>query len=261
MAVMRLLPSNAQIEGSIRYRETNLLELNSHDMLQILGKEIGMIPQNSAMVLNPVMTIGRQITESLVLHEGISSKTADEKAIYLLKRMDIPDPHYALSQYPHEFSGGMRERILIAIVLACEPTLIIADEPTAGLDILVRKQTIELLMEHSRDKTFLLITHDLGTAHELCSRIVVMYAGEIVESGNTREVLSMPMHPYTQGLLTSHPSAGLHPIPGMSPNPGSFPEGCRFYTRCSSVQDLCTKEHPSLKETGKMRKVRCLRYD
>jgi peptide/nickel transport system ATP-binding protein len=261
MAVMRLLPSNAIVEGSVRFRETDLAGLEESDMQQVRGKEIAMIPQNSAMALNPVMTIGRQVAESLILHRGVSREEAASTAVHLLHRMGIDDPDRALIRYPHEFSGGMRERILIAMVLACNPSLVIADEPTAGLDILVRKQTIELLKEQSHDKTLLLITHDLGSAHDLCSRIAVMYAGEIVESGLTREVLSLPMHPYTQGLLASLPSAGLHPIPGMSPSPNGLPVGCRFCARCLSATARCHIEHPPLRTIGESRQVRCLRYD
>jgi len=261
MAVMRLLPSNAVVQGSVRYRNNDLTGLEERDMQQIRGKEIAMIPQNSSMALNPVITIGWQIAESLILHRAVSHESASKIALHLLGRMGIADPDRALGRYPHEFSGGMRERILIAMVLACNPTLVIADEPTAGLDILVRKQTLELLKEQSCDKTLLLITHDLGCAHDLCSRIAVMYAGEIVESGPTREVLSLPMHPYTQGLLASLPSAGLHPIPGMSPSPSRFPRGCRFCARCLSAKDPCRIEHPPLKTIGGSRRVRCLHYD
>jgi len=175
--------------------------------------------------------------------------------------MGISDPDHAMGRYPHEFSGGMQERILIALSLACNPTLIIADEPTAGLDILIRNQTIELLKEQSRGKTLLLITHDLGCAHNLCSRIAVMYAGEIVESGPTSDVLSLPKHPYTLGLLASLPSAGFHPIPGMSPSPAGFPAGCRFCARCQSATDLCHTQHPPLRIMGGSRQVRCLLYD
>ncbi len=261
MAVLRLLPPNAIIEGSVRYFGLDLSVLDETGMGHIRGKEIGMIPQNSAMALNPVMKIGRQVGESLVFHREMSRDAAAKTAALLLQRMGIDDPDQALQKYPHEFSGGMRERILIAMVLACNPPLVIADEPTAGLDILVKNQTIALLKEQFSDKTLLLITHDLGTAHELCSRIAVMYAGEIVESGSTREVLTKPLHPYTQGLLASLPSAGLHPIPGMSPSPNEMPCGCRFCARCSSALDTCHTEHPALKSAGGSRQVRCLRYD
>ncbi|HTY16073.1 MAG TPA: ABC transporter ATP-binding protein [Methanoregulaceae archaeon] len=260
MAIMRLLPSNAIVEGMVHFGGLDLASLGDPEMRRIRCGEIGMIPQNSAMALNPVLPIGRQVTESLVLHLGISQKEAEVTVLTLLHRMGIPDTDHALKQYPHEFSGGMRERVLVAMVLACNPQLIIADEPTSGLDILVRHQMLGLLREQSRDKALLLITHDLGSAHVLCRRIAVMYAGEIVESGPTEKVLSMPMHPYTQGLLASIPSAGLHPIPGMSPSPGTFPAGCRFCDRCHSVFDRCRVEHPPLKTIDGIRLVRCHRY-
>jgi peptide/nickel transport system ATP-binding protein len=261
MAVMRLLPVNAIVEGSVRFRGSDLARFDDTGIRHIRGGEIGMIPQNSALALNPVMTIGRQIAESLILHRKISPEEAEDTVIPLLNRMGIPDPAVSLKRYPHEFSGGMRERVLIAMVLACDPPLIIADEPTSGLDILVRQQTLGLLKEQSRDKTLLLITHDLGSAYFLCERIAVMYAGEIVESGPTKEVLAIPMHPYTQGLLASLPSTGFHPIPGISPSPGNLPEGCRFCARCPSATSQCRMEHPSLKTVDGIRLVRCLRYD
>jgi peptide/nickel transport system ATP-binding protein len=261
MAVMRLLPSNALVEGSIRYQGTNLTELENGGMQQIRGREIAMIPQNSALALNPVMTIGRQIVEPLLLHQRISFEEATKTALHLLDRMGIANPVRVLGCYPHELSGGMRERVLIAMVLASNPSLVIADEPTGGLDFLVRKQTLAVLREQFHDRALLLITHDLGSAHVLCSRIAVMYAGEIVESGSTHDVLAMPMHPYTQGLLATLPSAGLHPIPGMSPSPLHLPGGCRFFPRCPSAMDRCRNEHPSLSSAGTTRRVRCLRYD
>jgi peptide/nickel transport system ATP-binding protein len=261
MAIMRLLPSNAIVSGKIRFMETDLAEADEHKMQKIRGKEIAMIPQNSAMALNPVMTIGRQIIESMILHQDISYHTAEPNVMSLLQRLGFQDPDHAMVQYPHEFSGGMRERILIAMSLICNPTLLIADEPTAGLDILIRNQTIALLKEQTYGKTLLLITHDLGCARTLCSRIIVMYAGEIVESGPTCDVLSSPKHPYTLGLLASLPSAGLHPIPGLSPSPADFLAGCRFSERCQSTGDRCHMEHPDLKIFDESRQVRCLLYD
>ncbi len=261
MAILRLLPANATVEGMVHFGGLDLASLGDSEMRRIRGGEIGMIPQNSAMALNPVLSIGRQVAESLVLHRGISQKEAEATVLALLQRMGIPEVEQALKRYPHEFSGGMRERVLVAMVLACDPPLVIADEPTSGLDILVRHQTLGLLREQSRDKTLLLITHDLGSAHVLCQQIAVMYAGEIVESGSTEDVLSLPMHPYTQGLLASVPSAGLHPIPGMSPPSGCFPAGCRFCIRCPSFTSRCRLEHPPLKKVDGIRLVRCHRYD
>jgi peptide/nickel transport system ATP-binding protein len=261
MTIMGIHPSNATVEGTVRYNGTTLTDLDSHGMLRFRGGEIAMIPQNSAMVLNPVMTIGRQTTEAVVSHCRISRKAAESTITNLFERLMVEDPGLALNKYPHEFSGGMRERILIAMALACSPSLIIADEPTAGLDLLVRNQTIELLKEQTREKTLLLITHDLGSAYLLCSRMMVMYAGEIVEEGPTKEVLSQPRHPYTLGLIASIPSAGLNPIPGMSPPPDKVPGGCRFSPRCRAAGQRCREEHPSLQATNRTRKIRCWHYD
>jgi peptide/nickel transport system ATP-binding protein len=220
-----------------------------------------MIAQNSASALNPVMKIGDQIAEPLLVHRILPRQAALEEATHLLGQMGFDDPELAKDRYPHEFSGGMRERILIAIALICKPGLVIADEPTAGLDAQVKLQVLELIKSQLADRrTLLLITHDLGAASFLCTRIAVMYAGEIVETGSVHDVLSLPMHPYTQGLIASHPSAGLHPIPGMSPPPDQLPAGCRFSPRCPAVTDACRSTHPSLKNTGGSRQVRCLHY-
>ena len=261
MAVMRLLPPNAIIDGNIRYRGSDLTSLDESTMRKIRGNEIAMTLQNSVMSLNPVMKIGRQVIEPLILHQEISPHIAKKSAIDLLQSLGIQDPGNVMTQYPHELSGGMRERILIAMSLICNPYLLIADEPTAGLDILIRNQTIDLFKRQLFKKTLLLITHDLDCADMLCSRIIVMYAGEIVESGPTQEVLSSPRHPYTLGLLASLPSAGLHPIRGISPSPAQIPQGCRFYDRCLASSDTCSHNHPSLKVINNLRQVRCHCYD
>ncbi|MFA5221688.1 MAG: ABC transporter ATP-binding protein [Methanoregula sp.] len=262
MAVMRLLPENAEVRGTIQYGNLNLLAQSEHAMQRIRGREIAMIAQNSASTLNPVMTIGEQIAEPLVIHKILSRRAAQDEASRLLGMMGFDDPEQAKDRYPHEFSGGMRERIHIAIALACNPRMIIADEPTAGLDAQIKLQVMELLKKQMGDsQTLFLITHDLGAASFLCSRIAVMYAGEIIETGNLKDVISQPGHPYTQGLIASHPSAGLHPIPGMSPPPGQLPAGCRFCSRCPAAADACRTTHPSLVHTGSSRQVRCLHYD
>lgn len=259
MAVMGLLPNNARVEGEIRYMGKNLCDLDDPVMQRIRGREIAMVMQNSAYSLNPVIPVGAQIAEPLTHHGLLSARTAKTEAIRLLGDLGFDNPAQAALQYPHEFSGGMRERILIAIALACQPDLVIADEPTAGLDAQVKAQILRLIRKVVADRTFLLITHDIGSAHLLCSRIAVMYAGEIVEEGSVHEILSLPLHPYTQGLLSSLPSAGLHPIPGMSPSPAHLPGGCRFCQRCSSATNRCSDEHPRLYNRG-LRRVRCFHY-
>ena len=262
MAIMGLLPKNAVTAGKIRYGERDLLTAPDSAMQQIRGREIAMISQNSANALNPLKTIGDQIAEPLLIHHILPAAEAREEVVRLLAALGFDDPVQAAGRYPHEFSGGMRERILIAIALICNPRLIIADEPTSGLDVQVKSQIQKMIKKQiTGNRSLFLITHDLGTASFLCTRIAVMYAGEIVEYGPTKEVLAMPKHPYTRGLLTSLPSAGLHAIPGMSPPPANLPGGCRFFPRCPAGTETCRTTHPALRETGGSRKVRCLRYD
>ena len=262
MAIMGLLPKNAGISGTIRYGDHDLLSASEHTMQQIRGKEIAMISQNSANSLNPVMTVGDQIAEPLLIHHIFPAAKARREVIRLLSALGFNKPEQAAEQYPHEFSGGMRERILIALALVCNPQLIIADEPTSGLDAQVKSQILHLIKKQiAGNRTLFLITHDLGTAAYLCDRIAVMYAGEIVETGPTKDVLAMPMHPYTQGLLASLPSAGLHPIPGLSPTPAHLPGGCRFCARCPAALDQCDCEHPGMINVVGSRQVRCFHYD
>lgn len=262
MAILGLLPPNTKISGTIRYGDLDLLSAPDRTMQQIRGKEIAMISQNSGNALNPVIKVGDQIAEPLVIHRLFTVQDAKKEAIRLLSALGFEEPEQAAAQYPHEFSGGMRERILIALALACNPRLIIADEPTAGLDAQVKAHTLRLIKAQiAGSRTLFLITHDLGTAEYLCNRIAVMYAGEIVECGPAKDVLAMPLHPYTQGLIASLPSAGLHPIPGMSPSPAHLPPGCRFYERCPASLDRCDCEHPELFEAKNGRRVRCFHYD
>jgi peptide/nickel transport system ATP-binding protein len=261
LSVMQMLPSNARTGGSIRYRGKNLLEADKQEMQQIRGGQIAMICQNSSLALNPVMTTGNQIMEALSLHTSLRGDELRRETIRLLENLGIAHPEQSMRLFPHEYSGGMRERILVGMALACNPDIIIADEPTSGLDAIVKAQILLLLKEILHDRTLLLITHDLGTASAITSTAAVVYAGEIVEYGQTRDVFSRPMHPYTQGLLASLPSAGFHPIPGMSPPPGRFPGGCRFFPRCSCATGQCSAVHPPLRAAGQDRKVRCHRYD
>ena len=262
MAILGLLPVNAKIRGTIRYGDHDLLTAPDRTLQQIRGNEIAMISQNSGNSLNPVMKIGDQIAEPLVIHRLCPVPDARREAIRVLSELGFDDPELAATRYPHEFSGGMRERILIALALVCRPHLVIADEPTAGLDAQVRARILKLIQSQiSGNRTLFLITHDLGAASFLCDRIAVMYAGEIVECGPAKDVLAMPLHPYTQGLIASLPSAGLHPIPGMSPSPASLPRGCRFCERCPAALDRCDCDHPDLFLTECGRQVRCFHYD
>ena len=262
MAAIGLLPKNARITGSIRYRGQDLVTAPERYRQQVRGREIAMVSQNSANALNPVMNVGDQIAEPLLVHRLCSRDEAQEKTLRLLESLGFEDPGQAAGRYPHEFSGGMRERILIALALICNPRVIIADEPTAGLDAQVKAQILRLMRDRvANGRTLFLITHDMGAAAFLSDRLAVMYAGEILETGPAKEVLALPLHPYTQGLLASLPSAGLHPIPGLSPSPAHLPRGCRFSDRCPAVQERCRAEHPAMIAAHSTRQVRCFLYD
>jgi len=257
LTILRLLHPTTTVEGTIIYRGSNLLKITEAEMRRIRGEEIAMILQNPTTSLNPVMRVGEQIAEAIRLHQGLSRKDAKEKAIEILDSVRIPSPSGRVNEYPHEFSGGMKQRVMIAIGLACDPALIIADEPTKGLDVTIKSQIITLLEEVTEDTAMLLITHDLGVARALCDRIALMYAGELVEYATTREIFENPLHPYTRGFLGSLPSNGLVPIPGMSPSLINLPDGCRFHPRCDHAKAICQKKHPDMIEIEDGHFVRC----
>jgi len=257
LTIMRLLQSSTRTEGTIIYKGTNLLEISEAEMRMIRGEDIAMILQNPTTSLNPVMRVGEQIAEAIRLHQGLNKKDAAEKAIEMLDAVRIPSPSGRANEYPHEFSGGMKQRVMIAIGLACNPSLIIADEPTKGLDVTIKSQIIRLLKGVTEDTAMLLITHDLGVARELCDRIALMYAGELVEYATTGEMFEAPLHPYTRGFLGSLPSNGLVPIPGMSPSLINLPDGCRFHPRCADAKAICQKKHPDMVEIENGHFVRC----
>lgn len=259
LAITRLLQESAIIKGNITYQGDELLSLDIEKMRKIRGRNIGMILQNPSSSLNPSMTIGWQIAEPLVTHRKIKRKKAMDKAIELLERVKIKDPHKRAKQYPHQFSGGMKERALIAMGLANEPQFIIADEPTKGLDIAVKKEIVKLLKQIAYQKTMLIITHDLSVAKEVCDKVGVMYAGELVEIAPANGIFEKPLHPYTRGFFDSIPARGLKPIRGNSPSLIDLPQGCRFHARCDSCTERCIKEHPPMLEHNS-RYVRCFLY-
>ncbi|WP_292393488.1 ABC transporter ATP-binding protein [Methanoculleus sp. UBA303] len=259
MAILRLLQPNTVIEGEIRYRGRDLLSLPEDEMRKVRGREIGVVLQNSGTSLNPVYTVGDQIAEAATLHQGLKGSEARHRAVELLDAVRIPDPAVMAREYPHRFSGGMRERALIAMALACSPSLLIADEPTKGLDAVTKREIIDLFAEVNRDRSVLFITHDIEAAATLATRVAVMYAGEIVEIGAAGEVLSDPAHPYTRGLLASLPERGMRPIPGSAPSLITPPPGCRFSPRCATKD--CKSEHPGLVEVGPGHYARCMLYD
>jgi len=257
LTLMRLLHPTTTVEGTIRYRGKNLLTISEAEMRLIRGEEIAMILQNPTTSLNPVMRVGEQIAEAIRLHQGLRRRAAKEKAVEMLDAVRIPSPAQRANEYPHEFSGGMKQRAMIAMGLACDPALIIADEPTKGLDVTIKAQITELIKETTKEKAMLLITHDLGVARALCDRIALMYAGELVEYATTEEIFENPLHPYTRGFLGSLPGNGLVPIPGMSPSLIDLPDGCRFHPRCSHAKAVCRKKHPELIEVEAGHFVRC----
>jgi peptide/nickel transport system ATP-binding protein len=257
LSITRLLPHTAVVEGKIIYKEKNILEISEAEMRKIRGGEIAMILQNPTTSLNPVMKIGEQIGEAIRLHQGLNREQAVYKVIEMLDAVKIPVPSKRTNEYPHEFSGGMKQRVMIAMGLACDPPLIIADEPTKGLDVTIKAQIVELMRDVTEHKGMLLITHDLGVAAAMCDRIALMYAGEIVEYSTLNEMFENPMHPYTKGFLNSLPHKGLIPIPGMSPSLIDLPHGCRFHPRCGCVKEICKQQHPEMIKIKEGHFVRC----
>ncbi|NLB89200.1 MAG: ABC transporter ATP-binding protein [Syntrophomonadaceae bacterium] len=267
LSIMRLLPPTGKvIKGSIIFKGTNLLDLNEKEMQKIRGNEISMIFQDPMTSLNPVYTIGNQLMEPLIRHLGISKKEARERVIEMLNLVGIPSPEKRFNQYPHEFSGGMRQRVMIAMALICEPKLLIADEPTTALDVTIQAQILEL-MRDLREKiksSIILITHDLGVVAEVCSRVVVMYGGQLVETGTTHDIFYNPKHPYTWGLLKSIPdiNAGgqksrLIPIEGQPPDLLNPPVGCPFYPRCEYAMKICKEKRPVQTKISEVHQASC----
>jgi len=260
LSILRLIPNPpGKISGGeILYKGKNLLDLPMNEMRKIRGNEISMIFQEPMTSLNPVFTIGFQIEEPLRLHQGLSKKEARVKAIELLKLVNIPAPEARVDEYPHQLSGGMRQRVMIAMALACNPSVLICDEPTTALDVTIQAQILELMkkIRDSLGMAMILITHDLGVVAETADDVAVMYAGRIVEYGAVKEIFKNPKHPYTKGLLASIPKLGsaskskLHAIPGLVPALSDLPPGCRFQGRCTEVFDRCRIEMPPLVQSS-----------
>ncbi|NJE60708.1 ABC transporter ATP-binding protein [Thermococcus sp. 21S7] len=266
LSVLRLLPSNAQISGEIIFKGENLLEKSEEEMRKLRGKEISIIFQDPMTSLNPLFKIGDQMVDIITLHEGLSKEEALEHARNLLKSVGLSDPGRILNSYPHELSGGMRQRIMIAMALSSNPSLLIADEPTTALDVTIQKQILRLILD-LRDRysfSVLLITHDLGVVAEVCDRVGVMYAGNIVEIAPTEELFENPLHPYTQGLLSVVPDPRtkkpLKPLRGSVPSLLNPPSGCRFHPRCDYAKDVCSRVKPELIERSPGHFVACHLY-
>ncbi|OPY49838.1 MAG: Trehalose/maltose import ATP-binding protein MalK [Methanosaeta sp. PtaU1.Bin112] len=257
MSIIRLLSSSTRIQGQIIYKGRDLLGLTEDEMRLLRGGEIAMILQNPTTSLNPVLKVGDQIAEVIRLHGGLDKKAAKAKAVEMLAATMIPNPLMRADQYPHELSGGMKERVMIAMGLAGQPSFVIADEPTRGLDARTKAEIVKLIRDMTAGRSMLMITHDLKAAGEACDRIAVMYAGELLEIASAELILSDPCHPYTQGFVHSLPSRGLQPIPGSSPSLIDPPSGCRFHPRCPRSMDICQREHPPMIRLHKGDFVRC----
>jgi oligopeptide/dipeptide ABC transporter ATP-binding protein len=266
MSIIRLLPSPpSRVEsGRIFFNGDDMLNLNDAEMRSIRGNQIGMIFQEPMTSLNPTFSIGFQIGEVLRIHRGLGRKRARRRCIELLEMVGIGSPASRLDQYPHQLSGGLRQRVMIAMAIACRPGLLIADEPTTALDVTIQAQILDLLVKLQKDldMSILMITHDLGVVAEFCDHVVVMYAGKIVEKAPVEQIFSHPRHPYTHGLMTSIPQIGnkrtyLPTIPGMVPGIGQRPAGCYFADRCDRVTDVCRHSEPRLDGRGTETRLAC----
>ncbi len=265
-ALMRLLPGNCEIDGRIMIGGEDLRAASPARLEQLRGGRIAMIFQEPMTALDPVFTIGEQIAETVVRHEAISRRDGRRRALELLERVQIPSARRRLDSYPHEMSGGMRQRAMIAVALCCNPRVLLADEPTTALDVTVQIQILLLLRELQRElgMTVVFVTHDVGAAVEISDRLAVMYAGRFVETGTAREIMRKAAHPYTQGLLAANlhgaePGSRLITIPGTPPNLASLPPGCSFAPRCTLAMPACCAALPSMQSFGSGHRVYCLR--
>jgi len=266
LSIMRLLPPGASMDGKILFRGRDLTALQNREMMEIRGNRISMIFQEPMTSLNPVFTIGNQLIETIMTHTDVSRKEAKDRAIELMRKVKIPSPEIRIREYPHQMSGGMRQRIMIAMAIACNPDLIIADEPTTALDVTIQAQILELLsdLRSIEDMSILLITHDLGIVAEWAETVDVMYAGRIMESTSVKEIFTNPLHPYTIGLLESLPSPGkdmIKPIPGQIPQLDQLPKGCKFMPRCKYSVRECGESEPELRSIWNGHYVRCIRVE
>lgn len=269
LSIMGLLGEPLQIQsGTINFNGTDLTGLSKKELNRVRGKEISMIFQEPMTSLNPVFTIGSQIAESMITHMNMSKKEALDRTVHLLKLVGIPSPEQRANEYPHQLSGGMRQRAMIAMALACDPLLLIADEPTTALDVTIQAQILDLLLDIQRknNMSLIFITHDLGVLSKMADRVMVMYGGRVIESAPMRELYNNPLHPYTQGLWKAIPGSAkgqkrLYNIPGTVPDPKDKIKGCRFVTRCQFAEERCRQSEPALKKTEDGREIACFLYE
>lgn len=268
MSIMRLLKTPpAEVTGQIQFEGKDLLKLSNDEMCRIRGNEIAMIFQEPMTALNPLFTCGYQISEVLRMHQGLDKKAAKKQAVELMRMVGIPIPEKRVDNFPHQLSGGMRQRVMIAMALACKPKLLIADEPTTALDVTIQAQIMKLIrdLKEEMNMALILITHDMGVVAEMAERVIVMYAGDAVEEADVKTIFKSPLHPYTQGLLESIPrledegKEDLKVIEGTVPGLYDMPKGCRFGPRCAYCTGRCMEELPPLVDVGGCHKVRCFK--
>lgn len=268
LSLLRLVPNppGRIVGGQMYFRGENLLEKNDKEMRKIRGNDISMIFQEPMTSLNPVFTVGEQITEAIELHQGLSNKEAMAKSVEMLKIVGIPSAEKRVNEYPHQLSGGMRQRVMIAMALSCNPALLIADEPTTALDVTIQAQILELMkdLKERLGTAIMLITHDLGVVAEMAENVLVMYAGKVVEYADVKTIFKNPKHPYTVGLLGSiprldQPKEKLYVIEGAVPNPFDMPKGCRFHPRCPYCDQICKEKEPDLVSLNN-HQIRCWKY-
>lgn len=269
LSIMRLVPSppGRIVSGNILFNGTDLLSLSEEEMRMVRGRDIAMIFQEPMTSLNPVFRVGDQVAEAITLHQGLSGREALDRAVEMFRLVGMPAPEKRISDYPHQLSGGMRQRVMIAMAMSCNPRLMIADEPTTALDVTIQAQILDLIDALKREKgtSVLLITHDLGVIAEAAQHVAVMYAGAIVEYAAVKELFEAPCHPYTKGLLESMPRSGcagdhLRVIPGAIPALYNLPSGCRFSDRCREAMDICHEHEPEISEPGSGHLVRCWKH-
>ena len=268
MSILRLLDGNGYIDsGSIQFEGRELTNLSMDEMYAIRGNAISVIFQEPMTSLNPVFTVDRQLSEPFIIHQGMSKKEAHEQALKMLYDVQIPNPEAVIKQYPHQLSGGMRQRVMIAMALACRPKILIADEPTTALDVTIQAQILRLMNDLQKEKgtSIIFITHDLGVINEMADDVAVMYCGQVVEKASARTIFgagSKLSHPYTEGLMYSIPrienvGKKIEPIPGVVPHPLALPKGCKFAPRCKYCTQKCIDEEPVLKDMGDGQQIRC----